>query len=85
MIWQDLVLSGSSIVFSVALVPQVYHGFKEKIGVVKLATSGPTFLGLYAVCTAYISLGLYFSSVTCFIVGTLWLLLFILRLKYRSQ
>ncbi len=85
MVWQDIMITAASIVFFVALLPQVYHGFKEKRGVVKLATSAPTFVGLYVIAGTYASLQLYFSAIISVIVGTLWLLLFIQGLKYGKS
>lgn len=84
MIWQDLVISVSSLVFSLSLVPQVYEGFRTKKGLVTMATSAPTVIGLYAISIAYFTLSLSFSSVLAFTTGTLWLLLFIQRAVYQK-
>lgn len=84
MIWQDIVITCASILFSVSLIPQVYSGFKEKIGPIKFQTSIPTFIGLYVVSFVYYTLSLYFSSVITFITGTVWLILFIQRLIYKK-
>lgn len=85
MIWQDLVLTIVSIIFTISLVPQVYAGFKEKAGYIKHLTSIPTFLGLYVICVIYFTLHLYFAAATAFITGTLWLFLFIQRLIYPKK
>lgn len=85
MVWQDIVLTIVSITFSVSLIPQVYHGFKEKTGPIKLLTSTPTFVALYITALTYITLSLYFSAATTFITGTMWLLLFIQRLIYKHR
>ncbi len=82
MVWQDIVLTVVGIIFSVSLIPQIYHGFKEKIGPIKLLTSTPTFIGLYIIAFTYITLSLYFSAAIAFLTGTLWLMLFIQRLVY---
>ncbi len=84
MIWQDILISSMSIVFSVSLIPQIYSGFKEKVGPIKFQTSIPTFIGLYVVSFTYWTLALFFSSVITFITGTVWLILFIQRLMYQK-
>ncbi|MBT3817499.1 MAG: hypothetical protein HOE80_03570 [Candidatus Magasanikbacteria bacterium] len=85
MMWQDMVLMVVSIVFSVALFPQVYYGFKEKKGEIKYFTSIPTFIGLYVICGVYFSLGLFFSAVMAIMTGTLWFILFIQRWRYNKS
>ncbi|MFH1789811.1 MAG: hypothetical protein ABH832_01965 [bacterium] len=82
MSWQDIVITLAILIFSLSLFPQVYYGFKEKKGFITYATSAPTFTGLYVICIAYYTLGLYFSTALCFITGTIWLVLFMQRLKY---
>lgn len=84
MLWQDAVITAASIVFSAALIPQIYHGFKEKKGHIAYATSVPTLVGLYVICYAYFTLGLVLSTVVCFITGTLWLTLFVQKLVYKN-
>jgi len=39
MIWQDLALSITNIIVGYALIPQVYHGFKNKVGAMTLQTA----------------------------------------------
>jgi hypothetical protein len=85
MIWQDAVITIASIVFSISLLPQVDHGFRHKIITIKVATSLPTFLGLYAITFAYVTLALYFSAATAFITGTLWLVLFLQHFLYGKK
>lgn len=84
MLWQDLVITVACVVFSVSLLPQVYHGFKEKIGPITYGTSVPTFLGCYVMAFVYFTLALYFSAVTTFVTGTLWLILLIQRIIYKK-
>ncbi len=83
--WQDIVITITTIVFSIALFPQIYRGFKEKKGHIAYATSVPTFIGLFVISFAYYTLGLFFSTIMTFITGTLWLILFIQRVKYGNQ
>lgn len=83
MLWQDFVITATSIVFSAALIPQIYRGFKDKKGHIAYATSIPTFAGLYLMCYVYFTLDLFLSTVVCFITGTMWLTLFVQKLIYK--
>jgi len=85
MIWQDVVITISGIVFSLSLFPQVWHGYKHKVGPITYQTSVPTFIGLFVISFAYYTLGLFFSSVMCFITGLVWLTLFLQRLQYHQR
>ncbi|MBU1623116.1 MAG: hypothetical protein KKH52_01670 [Nanoarchaeota archaeon] len=84
MLWQDLVITIATFVFSISLLPQVLLGFKKKKGLITLATSGPTFLALYVVAVVYFTLSLYLSFVVGLITATLWLILFLQKLRYRD-
>lgn len=84
MVWQDIVISIVNIVFIIALIPQIYNGFKLKKGSVIIATSLPTFIGLYVVAIVFYTLELYYSSFVTVIGGILWTILFIQRLKYKT-
>jgi len=83
MIWQDLVITISVILFSYALLPQIYQGFKNKKGHINLQTSAITMLGMYAIAITYLTLNLVFSSVMCFITGTMWLILLTQKVIYK--
>lgn len=85
MIWQDLVITIVSIIFSLALVPQVYHVFKAKKCSIRLLTSVPNFIGLYCISIVYYTLNLYFSTIVTAITGTFWLALFIQKLIYKEK
>ncbi|HLC37250.1 MAG TPA: hypothetical protein VJJ53_00540 [Candidatus Nanoarchaeia archaeon] len=82
MLWQDIIISISNILFSYALIPQVYHGFKKKKGFITLQTSLLTFVGLYAIAIAFLTFKLYFSMTITAITGTFWVILFLQRLIY---
>lgn len=84
MIWQDIVMTIVGVVFSVSLIPQAIHGYKNKAGSIQWQTSVPTFLGLYITTAVYLSLALYFSAFTAFFTGTLWLVLWIQRIIYKK-
>jgi len=82
MIWQDVLITIASIIFSVALIPQIVEGFKKRKGLITHATSIPTFIGLYLISFAFYTLSLYLSSIMAVIAGSLWLILFVQRLAY---
>ncbi len=82
MVWQDWVISISSILFVYSLSNQVIHGFKKKKGFLTIQTSVLTTIGLYAVAISFFFLNLYFSAILTIINATLWLTLFLQRLKY---
>jgi hypothetical protein len=82
MVWQDTVISIVLILFSYALIPQVYQGFKKKRGYINIQTSLITFLGMYVLTIVYYTLNLTFSTIIGFITGTLWLILFIQKIIY---
>ena len=83
MMWQDILITISNILFSYALIPQVYHGFKNKKTAMILQTALLTTIGLYASCIAFFSLGLLFSGIITVINGTLWGLLLLQTLIYK--
>ena len=85
MTWQDVTLTIVSIIFVVSLLPQIYHGYKNKIGSMSNLTSVPTFLALYVTAGVYFSLHLYFSTVMTFLTGTSWLVLFVQRWLYGDK
>jgi len=82
--WQDIVITIGNLVFTIALIPQVYSGFKEKIGPIKYQASVPTFIFLYIFVFTFYSLHLYLSAIVSIFSGTMWLLLFIQRLIYKK-
>ena len=84
MVWQDIVITVTLIVFSYALLPQIYQGFKHKKGFVNLQTSAITALGTYVLGFVYFTLKLYFSAFMVFIIGTLWAILFFQKITYKK-
>ena len=84
MVWQDFVISIVNVVFMIALVPQIYSGFKLKKGSVLIATSLPTLIGLYVMAMTFYTLQLYYSAFVTVIGGCLWTILFIQRLIYKT-
>jgi len=83
--WQDTVITITVIVFSLALLPQIWHGYKNKVGTIEHKASVPTFICLYVLTYVYYTLDLLFSSVMVTVTGTLWLILFLQKLKYSKK
>lgn len=83
MVWQDFVISGANAVLFLSLVPQIYYGFKRKVGVIRKWTSVPTFFCLYGMSVAFFTLNLYKSAAMTALAATGWLVLFIQSLIYK--
>ena len=83
MFWQDIVIAVANVLFNIALVPQVYHGFKKRKKTVVFHTSLLTVLALYAMAFSFFTLGLYFAFAMVTLTGTLWLVILIQGLVYR--
>ena len=83
MVWQDIVIAVSSVLFSYSLAYQVYVGFKHKKGNVALQTSLLTALGNYAIAFALFSLNLIFSTIVAAFNSTMWTILFIQGMLYK--
>ena len=84
MVWQDIVIAIANILFGYSLAYQVYMGFKEKKGFIKLQASFLTTIGLYALAFAFFTLNLFVSTIVATFNGTMWLLLFIHGLIYKK-
>ena len=83
MIWQDIIITISNILFSYALIPQVYKGFKMKKGFLTFQTAFLTTIGLYVSALAFFTLNLFFSATIMTINGTLWAILLLQNLVYK--
>jgi hypothetical protein len=82
--WQDIIITITQILLAWALVPQIIKGFKNKKQAISLQTSSITFAGMYILTFVYFTLSLYFATVSSFIIGTLWLIMFIQRIIYKN-
>ena len=85
MTWQDIVITIANIIFTIALVPQIHHGFSKKTGPIKLITSIPIATALYGISIAYWSVGLYSSSVISMFTGAMWIILVVQNLIYKKK
>jgi len=84
MVWQDILLSLSNILFTYSLTWQVYYGFKNKKGYLTLQSSFITTVGLFVISFTFLSLGLYFAAIVSLINGTLWYILLLQRMIYHK-
>lgn len=84
MVWQDYIITIVNVVFGYALIPQVYQGFKNKKGYINFQTGLLNAIGMYAMAFAFYSLNLTFSWIIGTFNATMWLLLFIQKVKYKE-
>ncbi len=82
--WQDTIITTIIILFSYALIPQAYQGFKEKKGLINIQTSLITSIGMYVLAFVYNTLNLTFSTIMSILAGTIWLVLLIQKLIYKN-
>ena len=83
MVWQDLVIPFVNVLFIIALIPQVYYGFKVKKRLMTLQTSLITFSGLYILALTFLTLKLYFSTIGTLASAMLWYVLLMQTVVYR--
>jgi hypothetical protein len=84
MVWQDILISLANIIFAYSLAYQVYIGFKEKKGALSIQTALLTFISLYVLSFAFITLNLFLSAIVSAFNGTMWALLLMQRLTYEK-
>tara|TARA_Y100000034_G_C6662987_1_gene290749 strand:+ start:134 stop:409 length:276 start_codon:yes stop_codon:yes gene_type:complete len=83
--WQDYVNTAAIVGFNYALIPQIYGGFKNKVGSIKIQTAAITTVGMAALTVTNHTLDLTYSSVMCGIGSTLWGTLLFQSLKYKEN
>jgi len=79
MIWQDIVIAALGFLFSIMLIPQIRDSLNGKF--VNTTSSALTALGLFIMGATFVTLELWFTSISTFLNGAVWLLLLILALK----
>jgi len=85
MLWQDLVIPFVNVLFIIALIPQIYHGFKVKKRLMTLQTCIITFSGLYILAVTFLTLKLYFSTIGTLASATLWYILLLQTVGYKEE
>jgi len=81
--WQDIIITIVNLIFAYALVHQVLKGFKDKKAHIHFQTGLLNTMGMYAMAVAYLTLGLWFSTIIGTFNATMWLLLFLQGLLYK--
>lgn len=82
MVWQDLVITIVTILFAYAMIPQIYYGFRKKIGAITYQFSIVNIFAMTALTVTYYSLGLIFATIVNSILTILWIILLIQRIIY---
>lgn len=82
--WQDIVMSCVSVAFAYALVPQVIYSWKRKSVELSWQTLIITTIGICIMCVCFLTLGLYFTTVTNGTCGLLWITLLTMKIKYLN-
>ena len=80
--WQDMVMAICSFGFALALLPQVLKGFRDRAGYLTLPTAGLTAAAVLAISVCRFSLALHYAGVVDGVVGGLWVILLLQRLRY---
>ena len=82
--WQDIAIGIISILFNLALVPQIIHGFKKKKGTIIRSTSVLNIIGISAMVFIYSTLQLYFTAGVAVISGIVWIIFLAQSIIYKK-
>ncbi len=82
---QDTISSIITLCFCYSVIIQIVYSIKHKSVDLSLYSLIINFVGLYILAVTFLTLNLIFLSITNIFVGTAWLILLILKLKYRSK
>jgi len=69
--WQDWVVFGLQWIFIASLFPTVFHATQKPA----VSTSIITALGMFTISGTYLTLNLYASTLSSFLLGVLWVVL----------
>lgn len=75
MVWQDIIFTIGSFIFSIALIPTIRAKNKPPV-----ITSLVTFAMLVAFVVCYLSLGFYVSAISGGLTAACWLILYIQKI-----
>jgi hypothetical protein len=84
MVWQDIAIAVINILTGYALIPQVYQGFKNKVGAITLQTSIITTITLFSFAIVFATLNMMLSATISTFNGILWALLLIQRIIFSN-
>ena len=80
--WQDWVMAVCSVGFTVALVPQVVKGFRDRVGYITLSTAALTTGGLALFAVALLTKGFWWAGSAEVLACGLWGVLLVQRFVY---
>ncbi len=83
--WQDKIITICMIFLNYALIPQIYQGFKERKSFINLQTSIITVISVLIISIAYLTMGLFASSIMGFITLFLWSIFLIQGIIYKKK
>jgi hypothetical protein len=83
MIWQDIVIGAMGFLFSLMMIPQVQDSREGRH--VNSHTSLLTTLGLFVMGSTFATLELWLSTVSTYVNGIMWLLLFVLAARDQKK
>jgi len=84
MAWQDTAITISIFALSYALIPQILMAHKQKKSLMSIQTATITTLGMIALATSYLTLGLTISSIMAAISAILWAILLVQSKIYKN-
>ena len=79
----DILIMLCSIAFTIALIPQVWFNFKNKICGIPYKTSIPTAIFMFLVTLVYISNDFWLSVIMGSMTTLLWVTISMQRYKYK--
>jgi hypothetical protein len=77
--YSDIIMMFCSIVFSISLIPVIYHNYRNKFCEIPYSTSFPTFFCMVLITVVYVSNGWILSSVTGLATMVCWLIILLQR------
>lgn len=84
MIWQDFAITLIVYMFVAVTIPQLFDVIKGKSSL-NIFTSGATSIGNYALAYIFLTLNLWLSVTSAFLIATLWLFLFIFSMRNKKK
>lgn len=84
MIWQDIILTIIIIAFAYCLIPQLFYAKRNKRVGISYQTLWITSMGLYITVPCYVTNNMLFGGITSFITASLWLILLLMKMRYKK-
>jgi hypothetical protein len=84
MIWQDFVITVIVYMFVIVTIPQLIDVIKGK-STLNILTTLATSIGNYGLAYIFVTLNLWLSVTSAFLIATLWLFLFIFSMRNNIE